>query len=100
VRVIGRDSRRSSVNWGSSEMQMQYRRLGRSNLRVSAVGFGTTQLCRVPEQQALDTLTRCEIRRPRSALELAIQLHYSMLGSMSMSQRNQMSRIVPTQNAY
>jgi predicted aldo/keto reductase-like oxidoreductase len=39
-------------------MQMQYRRLGRSNLRVSAVGFGTTQFCRVPEQQALDTLKR------------------------------------------
>jgi aryl-alcohol dehydrogenase-like predicted oxidoreductase len=39
-------------------MQMQYRRLGRSNLRVSAVGFGTSQLRRVPEQQALDTLKR------------------------------------------
>jgi len=39
-------------------MQMQYRRLGRSNLRVSAVGFGTCQLRRVPEQQALDTLRR------------------------------------------
>ncbi len=38
--------------------QMQYRRLGRSNLRVSAVGFGTCQLRRVPEQQALDTLKR------------------------------------------
>jgi len=37
---------------------MQYRRLGRSNLRVSAVGFGTCQLRRVPEQQALDTLKR------------------------------------------
>jgi len=37
---------------------MQYRRLGRSNLRVSVVGFGTCQLRRVPEQQALDTLKR------------------------------------------
>jgi len=37
---------------------MQYRRLGRSNLMVSAVGFGTCQLRRVPEQQALDTLKR------------------------------------------
>src|SRR5438094_562950 len=37
---------------------MQYRRLGRSNLSVSAVGFGTCQLRRVPEQQALDTLKR------------------------------------------
>src|SRR5437762_3683364 len=37
---------------------MQYRRLGRSNLKVSAVGFGTCQLRRVPEQQALDTLLR------------------------------------------
>ncbi len=37
---------------------MQYRRLGRSNLRVSVVGFGTCQIRRVPEQQALDTLKR------------------------------------------
>ena len=37
---------------------MEYRRLGRSELRVSAVGFGTGQLRRVPEQQALDTLRR------------------------------------------
>jgi len=37
---------------------MEYRRLGRSNLHVSAVGFGTCQLRRVPEQQALDTLKR------------------------------------------
>jgi hypothetical protein len=37
---------------------MEYRRLGRSNLRVSAVGFGSCQLRRVPEQQALDTLKR------------------------------------------
>jgi hypothetical protein len=38
--------------------RMQYRRLGRSNLMVSVVGFGTCQLRRVPEQQALDTLRR------------------------------------------
>jgi predicted aldo/keto reductase-like oxidoreductase len=37
---------------------MEYRRLGRSDLRVSAVGFGTCQIRRVPEQQALDTLRR------------------------------------------
>jgi predicted aldo/keto reductase-like oxidoreductase len=37
---------------------MEYRRLGRSNLSVSAVGFGTCQIRRVPEQQALDTLKR------------------------------------------
>jgi predicted aldo/keto reductase-like oxidoreductase len=37
---------------------MEYRRLGRSNLRVSTVGFGTCQIRRVPEQQALDTLKR------------------------------------------
>ncbi len=37
---------------------MQYRRLGRTNLLVSAVGFGTCQLRRVPEQQAIDTLKR------------------------------------------
>jgi predicted aldo/keto reductase-like oxidoreductase len=37
---------------------MQYRRLGRSDLRVSAVGFGTCQVRRVPEQQVIDTLKR------------------------------------------
>lgn len=37
---------------------MQYRRLGRTGLQVSAVGFGTCQLRRVPEQQAIDTLKR------------------------------------------
>jgi predicted aldo/keto reductase-like oxidoreductase len=35
---------------------MQYRRLGRSNLRVSTVGFGTCQARRVPEQQVIDAL--------------------------------------------
>src|SRR5215510_14200370 len=37
---------------------MRYRRLGRSGLSVSAVAFGTCQLRRVPEQQALDALRR------------------------------------------
>jgi predicted aldo/keto reductase-like oxidoreductase len=37
---------------------MQYRRLGRTGLRVSAVGFGTCQLRMVPERQALETLAR------------------------------------------
>jgi predicted aldo/keto reductase-like oxidoreductase len=37
---------------------MVYRPLGRTSLRVSAVGFGTCQLRLVPEQQALDTLKR------------------------------------------
>ncbi len=37
---------------------MQYRALGRSGLRVSAVGFGTCQLRLVDERQALDTLRR------------------------------------------
>ena len=37
---------------------MQYRTLGRSGLRVSAVGFGTAQLRRVSETQAIDTLLR------------------------------------------
>ncbi|MCP5159251.1 MAG: aldo/keto reductase [Gammaproteobacteria bacterium] len=37
---------------------MRYRRLGRSPLTVSAVGFGTCQLRMIPEQQALDTLKK------------------------------------------
>jgi predicted aldo/keto reductase-like oxidoreductase len=37
---------------------MSYRPLGRTSLRVSAVGFGTCQLRLVPEQQAIDTLKR------------------------------------------
>lgn len=37
---------------------MAYRPLGRTSLRVSAVGFGTCQLRLVPEQQAIDTLKR------------------------------------------
>ena len=37
---------------------MQYRRLGRTNLRASVIGFGTCQLRRVPKQQAIDTLRR------------------------------------------
>ena len=37
---------------------MQQRRLGRTNLAVSAVGFGTCQLRLVTETQAIDTLLR------------------------------------------
>lgn len=36
--------------------QMSYRPLGQTGIMVSAVGFGTTQLRVVPEQDALDTL--------------------------------------------
>ena len=36
--------------------KMGYRRLGKTNLWLSAVGFGTCQLRRVPEKQALATL--------------------------------------------
>jgi predicted aldo/keto reductase-like oxidoreductase len=35
---------------------MQYRTLGKTGLRVSVVGFGTTQLRRVGKTQAIDTL--------------------------------------------
>ena len=45
---------------------MQYRRLGRSGLQVSALGLGTTQLRRVPADQAVATLRR--------AFELGINL--------------------------
>jgi glutamate-1-semialdehyde aminotransferase/predicted aldo/keto reductase-like oxidoreductase len=37
---------------------MNYRRLGRTNLTVSVVGFGTCQLRLVPERQAMATLLR------------------------------------------
>jgi predicted aldo/keto reductase-like oxidoreductase len=45
---------------------MHYRRLGRTNLMVSVVGIGTTQLRRVPEKQAIETLKR--------AFELGVNL--------------------------
>lgn len=37
---------------------MEYRRLGRTGLDVSAVGFGTNELRLVPERQAIQTLIR------------------------------------------
>jgi aryl-alcohol dehydrogenase-like predicted oxidoreductase len=37
---------------------MEYRRLGRTGLRVSSVGFGTLQLRLLPEREALNTLLR------------------------------------------
>ena len=45
---------------------MNYRRLGRSELVVSVIGFGTTQLRRVPEKQAIQSLAR--------AFELGVNL--------------------------
>ncbi len=43
---------------GLKDNQMNYRRLGRTGLRVSAVGFGTCQLRLVPERVAVETLRR------------------------------------------
>ena len=40
----------------SKSKDMKYRRLGPTNLWLSAVGFGSCQLRRVPEEQALATL--------------------------------------------
>ena len=37
---------------------MQYNRVGKTEFRISAVGFGTCQLRLVPERQAIDTLQR------------------------------------------
>jgi predicted aldo/keto reductase-like oxidoreductase len=46
------------VSRGNDRTTMEYRRLGRTGLRVSAVGLGTCQLRLVPEQQAVETLLR------------------------------------------
>lgn len=47
-----------SVLAGPTNNLMNYRRLGRTGLRVSVVGFGTCQLRLVPERVAVETLRR------------------------------------------
>ncbi len=37
---------------------MQYRRIGRTDVHLSVVGFGTAQLRLVPERQAIEEATR------------------------------------------
>jgi predicted aldo/keto reductase-like oxidoreductase len=37
---------------------MEYRRLGRTELQISVIGFGTCQLRLVPAKQAIDTLLK------------------------------------------
>lgn len=52
-------------DWGTGEV-MRQRRLGRANIDVSVIAIGTTQLRRVPQRQAIETLRR--------AFELGINL--------------------------
>lgn len=46
------------VRAGLMDNRMNYRRLGRTGLRVSVIGFGTCQLRLVPERVAVETLRR------------------------------------------
>jgi predicted aldo/keto reductase-like oxidoreductase len=58
-RVSCRDALVAQVSQhGKSAEAMVYRRLGRTNLQVSVVGFGTCQLRMVPHNSAIDTLMR------------------------------------------
>jgi aryl-alcohol dehydrogenase-like predicted oxidoreductase len=48
----------STARHAASWSERQYNRVGKTDLRISVVGFGTCQLRLVGERQAMETLTR------------------------------------------
>lgn len=49
---------------------MKYKRLGKTNLKVSQFGFGAVQICRIPEAEAID-LVRESINRGINLIDTA-----------------------------